>query len=154
VAQTDILASASPVDAATEEALIQALPRSLQAAMEASEQARVITESRAPFRIVHVNKAWEGLCGFSQAEAVGKSLDILQGARTKSSGEFKRLESHLQGEPKGISVRLVNYTKAGRPFVNQLRVVPLHEGSDEVTHMLGVLEDVSFSHSKNQQAAI
>ena len=45
-------------------------------------QARVITESVPPFRITHVNDAWEGLCGFTRQEAVGKTLGMLQGPGT------------------------------------------------------------------------
>lgn len=36
------------------------LPRTLKAALQPSKQARVITEARYPFRITHVNDAWEG----------------------------------------------------------------------------------------------
>ena len=38
----------------------QKFPRNLLAALQPSMQARVITESVAPFRITHVNEAWEG----------------------------------------------------------------------------------------------
>lgn len=37
----------------------------------ASDEARVITEATPPFRITHVNAAWEELCGYRRAEVLG-----------------------------------------------------------------------------------
>jgi hypothetical protein len=54
------------------EEIFAAIPRTLDAALQPSAQARVVTEARPPFRITHVNAAWEGLCGFTRAEAVGQ----------------------------------------------------------------------------------
>ena len=42
------------------------LPTSIEAALQPSSEARIITEPDEPFRIVHVNDVWCHTCGFSQ----------------------------------------------------------------------------------------
>ena len=37
----------------------------------ASDEARVVTEAAPPFRITHVNAAWEELCGYRRADVLG-----------------------------------------------------------------------------------
>lgn len=39
----------------------------------ASDDARVITEVKPPFRITHVNAAWEELCGYARKEVIGRA---------------------------------------------------------------------------------
>ena len=61
------------------------LPRLLEeAVLEArgSEEAQIFTLAERPFHITHVNPAWERLCGFTEAEAVGQTCRILQGPET------------------------------------------------------------------------
>ena len=54
-----------------------------QAALsDASPEARVFTEPRPPYRIVHVNQAWLQATGYTADEAVGKTCAILQGSDT------------------------------------------------------------------------
>jgi len=132
-------------------AAFSSIPRNLKAALLPSPQARVITEVQPPFRITHVNAAWEGLCGFSQSEALGKTLEMLQGPETLSR-DLELINARVL-KREDVSMVLVNYKKNGSSFVNHLRVVPLTAGpgSTEVTHMMGVLEDVTHSYATGKQ---
>lgn len=134
-----------------EDEVFAAIPRTLSAAMAPSHQARVITEMEHPFRIVHVNEAWEGLCGFSKSEAVGNTLKMLQGPLTESV-QLAVISNRVK-QKIDTSIILTNYSKNGRTFLNNLRMVPIirEDGSGEVSHMLGVLEDVSKSFASSIQ---
>lgn len=105
---------------------------------EPSLEARVITTSTSPFQIVAVNRAWEGLCGFTSHEAVGQTLGLLQGNDTN----LQTLESLSVTASKGFASTTVlkNYNKDGDMFKNRLRIQPLDDGT-----LLGVLEKIDDS---------
>lgn len=44
-----------------------------------------------------------------------------------------------------VHVQLVNYKKDGSPFLNNLRITPLRSSLGELTHMLGILQEVTLS---------
>ena len=114
----------------------QPLPRSLLTATF-DARAVVITEPDHPFKIVAVNDAWTGLCGFTQKEAEGKSLkDLIQGPDTDTSALGAMVEELMTGyEARAITT---NYTKAGRPFQNMLRV-----GHTNDKYLVGVLREMA-----------
>lgn len=116
------------------------LPHTLEDALRPSNRAIVITETTVPFRIVDVNQAWEGLCGYSFVECQGKTLgSLLQGPKTDRAAVTAVVSTLLRGEEAGAV--LTNYTKDGREFRNRLRVGPLMDG-DKATHFVGVLQEI------------
>jgi PAS domain S-box-containing protein len=118
------------------------LPRTLDDALSRSNRNRaiVITEASLPFKIVDVNTAWEGLCGYTFVECQGKTLgSLLGGPETDKSAVTAVVSQLLRGEEAGAV--LTNYTKDGRKFRNHLRVAPLMDG-DVVTHFVGVLQEI------------
>lgn len=130
------------------------LPRTLEEALHASQNHRaiVITEPTIPFRIVDVNTAWEGLCGYSFVECQGKTLgSLLQGPETDRSAVTAVVSTLLRGEEAGAV--LTNYTKDGRAFRNRLRVGPLMDG-EHTTHFIGVLQEIHHDLSRKNNAAI
>ena len=119
------------------------LPTSLDQVFDGTscaDRAVVMTEMHAPFRIVHVNTAWEGLCGYQLEECRDKTLGMLQGPDTNLSAATSLLHQLLQGEEAGTI--LTNYTKEGRRFRNYLRVAPLH--SDPF--FVGQLQEIQDGH--------
>merc|ERR1712130_1087146 len=101
----------------------QKIPSNMTDVLKEKDRAIVVTESSAPFRIMHVNSAWEGLCGWTREESYGKTLSLLQGRETDVCAVTSLINSLLQGEQAGIVV--TNYTKEGRRFRNHLRVGPM-----------------------------
>ena len=117
------------------------LPTTLHEAELIEDQAVVITESSVPFRIVRVNAAWEGLCGYTQDEARGKTLgDLLQGPETDVGAATALVDKLIHGLEAGAV--LTNYAKGGRKFQNRIRVGTLKNQNDKVTHFVGVLKEI------------
>jgi len=104
----------------------------------------VITETESPFRIVSVNDAWVGLCGYTAEEARGRTLgELIQGPETDVGAATALVSALLRGnEDAGLSV--VNYDKFGRRFVNRLRVGSIKDEDDgtKTTHFVGVMHKI------------
>ena len=104
----------------------QAVPDGMRghiAAVEASrssEEPQVFARADPPFEITSVNQAWVALCGYTETEAVGQSCKILQGPDT--SQEAKRLLHLALRDRTSVTVRLLNYTKFGIPFINDVTI--------------------------------
>ena len=115
----------------------------------------VITSATAPYPIVQVNHAWEQLCGYTQAQAVGQtfhSLGIQDGSFTQRH-HTDMLAQKLQRRERA-ALHLTNAAADGHLFQNYLRVAPLvdHRQSNQVTHFIGVLQDDTSSRMKKQQS--
>uniref|UniRef100_A0A7S0J3G5 PAS domain-containing protein n=1 Tax=Calcidiscus leptoporus TaxID=127549 RepID=A0A7S0J3G5_9EUKA len=102
--------------------------------MALSSVAVIVSEARAPGRIVACNAVWSELCGYGADEAIGLTPKILQGKGTsmhKAAHFTEKVCSQTvctHGEEFGFAsrqassfVKLVNYSKAGRPFVHCLK---------------------------------
>ena len=119
------------------------LPRTLEDALRPTSRAVVITQTTKPFNIFDVNEAWVGLCGYSSEESKGKNLgDLLKGPETDPVAVTSLLNQMLRGEE--ATTILTNYTKSGRSFRNRLRVGPLFGLDGEISHFVGVLEEVKM----------
>lgn len=121
-------------------------PCSYEGALQPSSQARVVTEPHHPFRVIHVNRAWEQLCGWRASEVQGKTMAILQGRDTDP--EVLRQVRATADSASRVQVLCVNYRKDGSKFLNRLQVSPLYDRSGRVSHLLGVL------HPEHDVAAV
>jgi len=123
----------------------------LQSAMMECRQARVITEARAPHRILHVNKAWQGMCGFSADEAVGSTLRMIQGECTNPRS-LALLNAKLVDGVRPANTLLLNYKRSGEPFINYLQVSAVVNQHGCVTHLVGQLEDLTLKDGQALRA--
>lgn len=114
-------------------------------AFDLSPDAFVITSvaGRTSPRILHVNTAFERLCGYSMDELVGRSPRLLQGPDTDAQIVRMVGEAVRQGE--GIRAELVNYHKNGTPYRVDLSITPLANREGRVTHFMAVERDVTAS---------
>jgi PAS domain-containing protein len=129
--------------ATSEQGDAEPLPRTFEDALRSRKRAIVITETTKPFRVVDVNKAWEGLCEYSNRESKGKSLGcLLRGTETDPLAVTALVSQLLRGEEAGTI--LTNYTKSGRPFRNRLRVGPIFNDAGNLTHFVGVLQEMKM----------
>jgi len=101
---------------------------------EWADKSFVITEDKPPFKIVHCNKSWECLTGYTAKDFVGNNFRILHGPLTQLS-KLRRIGKQLQQmreereaeqkkstwftkppPPKYLKVSIINYTKKGHAF--------------------------------------
>mmetsp|Transcript_29542 Transcript_29542/g.71046 ORF Transcript_29542/g.71046 Transcript_29542/m.71046 type:complete len:660 (+) Transcript_29542:99-2078(+) len=126
----------------------QVIPGSLEMAlMNCGYEARVLTEARPPYSIVHVNEAWTKLTKYSQLEVEGKSLlPLIQGEETDPNAGIRegrpvhRLESVAQG--RAACSTNVHYDKHGNSFIDFMSSYPLTNASDEISHILHISHEL------------
>ena len=87
-------------------------------ALGLTEDARVVTTAEPPYTIVHTNTAWSKVTGYCFHEVFGKTCAFLQGAATQKHS-LDQLRAALQSK-KPFEVSMINYTRDGTPFVNNL----------------------------------
>jgi hypothetical protein len=113
------------------EVTAQVIPGSLEMAlMHSPQEARVITEAKPPFCILHVNEAWTRLTQYTQLEVEGKAfLSLLEGDATDpNAGRRPGKATHNLNEvARGRSACSTNihYGKAGKSFVDFMASYPL-----------------------------
>ncbi|GAX18282.1 hypothetical protein FisN_20Lh047 [Fistulifera solaris] len=116
------------------------LPQTFAEALMEEKRAVVVTTAASPHKIVHVNAAWEGLCGYSRSEALDRTLSLIQGPDTNSQLASSTVQKVLS-QQQTHDAYLINYAKDGRRFINHLSMGLLSlEG--ENNFMVGVLEEV------------
>ena len=111
-------------------------------AIEASVNAIVITTGRRQrYSIVHVNPAFERITGYSAAEVTGKNCSFLQ-REDWDQPELGALRALINEQKEG-RVTLRNYRKDGSLFYNELHLAPVRTPKGDVTHFVGVLNDIT-----------
>jgi PAS domain S-box-containing protein len=114
----------------------------------------VVTTAAAPHRIVHVNRAWEDLCGYERGEVLHRTLSVLQGSKTNvelADAAVAKLLSSLRP----VDMYQVNYKKSGKEFVNHVAMGPLRlsEESPDAEFMVAILEEVTPAQVPLRMAA-
>ncbi|GEM_PF-6029288 len=97
--------------------------------------------------VVYVNPAFCKLTGFSAAEVLGRSCAFLQGADTDRAALAEMRRAIGAGESLTTLVR--NYRRDGQAFWNRLSLAPIRDATGELTHYVGMPEDVSEQISKD-----
>jgi diguanylate cyclase (GGDEF)-like protein/PAS domain S-box-containing protein len=116
--------------------------RLLERAIESTSNGVVIADARRPdLPLIYVNRAFERMTGYSAEEALGKNCRFLQGPDT-SQPELGQIRAALR-EQRDCEVVLRNYTRQGGLLWNQLSIAPVRDSHGEVTHYIGVLNDVT-----------
>lgn len=119
-------------------------------AIEASQNAVLITDAtRAGTPVIYVNPAFEEITGFSPDDVLGKSPSFLYGPDAEQSGV--RDLSMAVRKREGAAVLLRNYRKDGTLFWNDLRIAPVRNERGEVTHFVGIINDVTERQRYQEQ---
>ena len=113
-------------------------------ALENSSDGVLIADMRANGQpIVHVNPTFELITGYTSAEVIGKNCRYLQGS-DRLQPEIAEIRAAL-ADRSACSVTLRNYRRDGTMFRNALRLVPLRDDSEQVTHFVGLIRDVTYA---------
>ncbi|MCC3584348.1 PAS domain S-box protein [Microcoleus sp. PH2017_30_WIL_O_A] len=114
----------------------------LERAIAASSNSILIADAgRLDRPIIYCNPAFEKLTGYTREEVIGHNCQFLQGPDTDGA-ELDRLRSSLRSGTE-VKVILKNYRKDKTPFWNELTVSPVLDGDGNLTHFIGVQNDIT-----------
>ena len=124
----------------------------LERSVESSTNGMLIVDAKhADLHIVYVNTAFERITGYTRQEAKGRNCRFLQGEETDPS-TVKRLRQAIAAESE-VHVVIRNYRRGGAPFWNDLYVSPVRDDLGQVTHFIGVQNDISEQREYQAQLA-
>lgn len=127
-------------------------PRLLQAALEQSYNAVVITDADLEDgpRIVYANPAFERMTGYRLEELVGATPRLLQGPATDRT-LLDRLRQALEaGEP--FEGQTTNYRKDGTPYLVEWHISPVRiDAGGAVSHFVSVQQDVTERERRDKE---
>ncbi len=111
-------------------------------AMSSSLNAIVITQcEEGEHRIEYVNPAFEQITGYPLAEIKGKDPRFMR-ADGLELDERRRIREALKRK-EGVRAVLRNVRKNGEIFWNDLRIDPVANLDGEITHFVGVINDIT-----------
>ncbi len=100
----------------------------LQALADNSFDSVLVTDATKAGKIIYANKSFSKLTGYTQAEVIGKTPRILQGAATDKKVVGRLREALIKD--KKFEGKAINYKKNGTPFIMYWRVVPARVGKN------------------------
>lgn len=111
-------------------------------AIEFATNGILITDARAADNpIVYANPAFETLTGYKLSEVMGENCRFLQGKNTDPRHALVLRQAIDRREE--CHVTILNYTKEGKPFWNDLHISPIMDEQGRVTHFVGVQTDIT-----------
>jgi len=119
-------------------------------AIESAVNAVVIVDYRTPdYPIEYVNPAFEQITGYTSAEVLGRNIRFLHGDDHEQASIQEALLALK--ERRSCHVVLRNYRKDGSLFWNDLHLSPVRDDAGDVTHFVGVLNDITEARDYQRQ---
>ncbi len=116
--------------------------RLLERALEASTSSISIADAcEFDMPLIYVNPAFERLTGYSRDEVIGRNCRFLQGKEVDQPG-LDEIRAVLR-EGRAGEALVHNYRKDGTAFWNDMRLAPVHDGQGQLTHFIGIADDVT-----------
>ncbi len=113
----------------------------------------VLTDAGQPdLPIVFVNPAFLALTGYSYDDVVGRNCRFLQGPETNAAAVTTLREAIREGRQHSIILR--NHHRDGSAFWNEVTVAPMYASTGEISHFLGVQNDVTARIAAEQERAM
>lgn len=136
----------------TAEREAQARLKLLERAVNSSTSGIVVADARQPdMPLILCNAAFERITGYREEEVIGRNCRFLNWPdRGQPPLELVR-HSLRQGEDCNVIVR--NFRKDGSSFWNDLYVSPIRDESGEITHYVGVQNDITARREVEEELA-
>ena len=110
--------------------------------LERIQQSFVIADPSLPdCPIVFASDGFLDFTGYTREEILGRNCRFLQGPRTDRSAVAEIRKAIDEGSE--CTVRLLNYTKQGKPFWNMFTMAPVRDEQGNVRFFAGVQVDVT-----------
>jgi len=114
----------------------------LAASVAAAPTGVVISDPNLPdCPIVFANPAFHRITGYPPEEVVGRNCRFLQGPGTDPAAVMAIRQAIAEARP--IDIRLVNYRRDGKRFVNELHISPVHDDAGRLLYFMGIQHDVT-----------
>ncbi|MCL1044948.1 PAS domain S-box protein [Shewanella electrodiphila] len=124
-----------------------------RSAIDSTKTGIVVTDIRLPDQpIIFINKAFSDISGYSAEEVLGKNCRFLQGPNTEKA--LIKQMSHAITKGKPCDVVITNYNKAGREFINNLSLGPVFNKNNQLTHYIGVQNDITEEKQKEEASMV
>lgn len=116
--------------------------RVLEKAIHSTEVGISITDERKEDSpIIFCNDGFVKLTGYSRDEIIGKNCRFLQND-DRDQPAIKKIRSFTENGTAGCAI-LRNYKKDGSMFWNELSMAPIKDNNGEITHFVGIQNDVT-----------
>ncbi|EFN57260.1 hypothetical protein CHLNCDRAFT_6687, partial [Chlorella variabilis] len=102
--------------------------------------------------IVFASDSFLQLTGYAREDILGRNCRFLQGPGTDRATVNELRAAILAGRE--CTVRMLNYTKAGKPFWNLLTVAPIRDGLGVLRFIVGIQVDVTEQPQPEGAAAL
>ncbi|MFE6077180.1 ATP-binding protein [Paenibacillus sp. NPDC057886] len=109
----------------------------------------VVDATLPDFPLMFVNEYFTQLTGYSAEESIGQNCRFLQGPDTDP--ETVQLIREALKNQKLIKTEILNYTKHGQKFWNELNIDPIFDESGECLFFVGIQYDISERKYAEQQ---
>lgn len=122
-------------------------------AMDNAHEGITISDMSLPDNpLIYVNKGFFNMTGYTAEECLGRNCRYLQGPQTdpQTVERIRHAISHQQA----IQVELLNYHKNGTPFWNYFSLTPIFNETGQLTHYIGIQEDVTAKKILQQKEAL
>ncbi|MBD8081629.1 PAS domain-containing sensor histidine kinase [Chryseobacterium caseinilyticum] len=112
-------------------------------ALNSAKSGIIITDNRQQDNpIIYCNRAFEEISGYSHNEIIGHNCRFLQ-SQDRGQEERQIIKKAIkEGEECKVEIR--NYRKNGSLFWNELIISPVKDDEDNVTHFIGVQNDITL----------
>ncbi|WP_338540157.1 sensor histidine kinase [Paenibacillus tundrae] len=101
----------------------------------------VVDATSPELPLIYVNEHFTTLTGYSFEESVGQNCRFLQGRDTLPETVDKIREALR--EQKSIKIDILNYTKSGHKFWNELNIDPIFNDEGDCLFFVGIQYDIS-----------
>ena len=119
-------------------------------AIDAARNAITITDATQPGNpLVYANPAFKQITGYDIDEAMGRNLGFLHGEDRDQPG-LDTLRQAIRQQKMGQAV-IRNYRKDGSLFWNEIAIAPVQNIAAEVTHFVGIIDDISDLKAYQEQ---
>lgn len=109
----------------------------------------VVDATTPELPLMYVNEHFTWLTGYTCEESIGRNCRFLQGADTDPETVSRVREAISKQQ--SIKVDILNYTKSGQKFWNELNIDPIFDESGQCIYFVGIQYDISERKYAEQQ---